>query len=158
MKLANRIFLVLCLSGFCAAQNWESVHDAGVKASKESRFPEAEKLLAQSLDIARHSSEMSPILGRNLIDMAEVYRTEGKYGQAQPLYEEALQVNAKRFGADSAEVAEVLDRHAELYKILNDYAHAEPMLQRALEIRKKKLPPDSVELAQAENDLGELYT
>ena len=137
------LLLAFSLTALCTAQEtWNKVHEAGMKATRESRFADAEKSLSQSLTIARHAPELVIVLGRNLIDLAEVYRTEGKYGEAQPLYEEALKVDSKQFGADSVEVAEVLDRHAELYKTLNDYAHAEPMLQLALDIRKKKMPVD----------------
>src|SRR5882724_9987966 len=75
-----------------------------------------------------------------MLDLAEVYRTEGKYGQAQARYEEALKIYTQQYGEDSLQVAEVLNKHAELYKTLNDYAKAEPLLQRSLEIRQRKLP------------------
>src|SRR5262245_41595665 len=112
VRLRQIVLVLISLTAICIGQElWEQTHEAGVKASKESRFADAEKLLGQSLQIAHRSTSLAPFLGRNLIDLAEVYRTEGKYGEAQPLYEEALKVNSKQFGVDSAEVAEVLDRH-----------------------------------------------
>jgi hypothetical protein len=38
MKLVSRLLLLLCLTALCAAQtDWERIHEAGAKASKESR-------------------------------------------------------------------------------------------------------------------------
>jgi hypothetical protein len=57
---------------------------------------EAEKLLSDSVEEARRQAAVSPLLARSLADLAEVYRTEGKYSQAQAAYEEALQLCTKR--------------------------------------------------------------
>jgi tetratricopeptide (TPR) repeat protein len=151
------VWLGLCLTlvGAALAQEaWQQAHEAGVKAAKEARFAAAEKLLSQSIRQTRSSGTINALLARSLLDLAEVYRTEGKYAQAQPCYEEALQIDQQQYGADSLQAAEVLDRHAELYKTLSDYAHAEPMLLRALEIRQRKLPPEHAAIAQVQNDLG----
>src|SRR5437660_1757534 len=126
------LWLGLAVASAGAQEAWQRVHEAGSRAAKEARFADAEKLLSQSVREARHLSELSPLLARSLLDLAEVYRTEGRYTEAQPCYEEALKIDSKQHGPESLEVAEVLDRQAELFKTLTDYSHAELALQRSL--------------------------
>jgi tetratricopeptide (TPR) repeat protein len=139
-------------------QAWEQAHEAGAKAAKQAHFAEAERLLLRSEQEARRAGETSPLLARSLLDLAEVYRTEGKYSGAQPRYEEALKIYTRQYGEESLQVAEVLNKQAEFFKALNDYAEAEALLQRSMEIRQRNRAADSRELAQVQNDLGELYT
>ena len=147
----------LATSTLPAQENWQREHNSGAKAAKAANFAEAETLLSQSADEARKAGNAN-LLARSLVDLAEVYRSEGKYTPSQTTYNEALQLYTKQDGAESPAVAEVLNGQAELFKILNDYAQAEPLLLRALEIRQKKLPQPDLATAQTQNDLGELYT
>ena len=163
MKLRRTIQSLVVLLPVCtflavAQTEWERAHETGVQAAAQSHFSEAEKLLSQSLTIARRSAQVSPLVARSLLDLAEVYRTEGKYGEAEPLYQQASEVSTRQYGESSPEIAEVLDRHAELYKTLNDFGCAQPMLEKAFEIRKQQNPADAKATAQVQNDLGELYT
>ena len=92
--------LIACLVGgigiaVAAQTTWERDHGAGVKAAKAAHFGEAEKLLSDSVEEARRQAAVSPLLARSLVELAEVYRTEGKYSQAQGANEEALQVCTK---------------------------------------------------------------
>jgi len=91
-----------------AQEAWERDHEAGVKAAKAAHFSEAEGLLLGSADQARKTAT-APLLARSLLDLGEVYRSEGKYAPAQSCYVEALQIYTKQYGADSPQAAEVLN-------------------------------------------------
>src|SRR6266700_2142002 len=95
-------------------------------------------------------------LPRTIVDLAQVYRAEGKYSDALLLYERAMQTYSNLYGPESPELAETLYGEAEL-KTLNDYSHAEPLLLKSLELRQKLLAADSGEVGQSKDDLGELY-
>jgi hypothetical protein len=62
------------------------------------------------------------------------------------------------WGAESLQVAEVLNGRAELYKALNDSGHGEPLLLHAVEIRETRGKEADLEIAKAQNDLGGFYT
>src|SRR5882672_6003123 len=77
---------------------WEHLHESGVKAAREVRFADAERLLFGSVTEARKNGAINRLLARSLLDLAEVYRTEGKYDLAQPCYAEALRIDQKQDG------------------------------------------------------------
>lgn len=96
----------LATSTLRAQENWQREHNSGAKAAKAANFAEAEKLLSQSADEARKAGNAN-LLARSLLDLAEVYRSEGKYTPSQTAYNEALQLYTKQDGAESPAVAEV---------------------------------------------------
>jgi hypothetical protein len=75
-----------------AQEAWERDHEAGAKAAKGAHFAEAEKLLSRSADETRQTGAVTPLLARSLLDLGEVYRSEGKYSSAQSCCDEALQI------------------------------------------------------------------
>src|SRR5882724_11852143 len=137
---------------------WVANEDAAASASKLAHFAEAEKFLLGNEKLAGTFPPKDARLPRTTLDLAQVLRAEGKYSEALPRYERALQLYTELYGAESTELADTLNGEAELYKSLNDYPHAEPLLEKSLAIRQKLLPPDSADAAQSKNDLGELYT
>jgi tetratricopeptide (TPR) repeat protein len=135
---------------------WVANEDAGASASKTAHFAEAEKLFLSNEKLAASFPAKDARLPRTTLDLAQVLRAEGKYSEALPRYERALQLYTELYGAESTELADTLNGEAELYKSLNDYPHAEPLLEKSLAIRQKLLPPDSADAGQSKNDLGEL--
>ncbi|MEY2411828.1 MAG: hypothetical protein QOD84_434, partial [Acidobacteriaceae bacterium] len=143
----------------CAAQDkWRNTEMAAARASKQAHFSEAEKILVANVSFAETLAPKDARRPRTLFDLAEVYRAEGKYSEALPLYERALQIYGTLYGAEASEIADTMEGEGELYKSLNDYLHAEPLLSRALAMREKLLSPGDDDIAQSDNDLGELYT
>src|ERR1700687_3621399 len=140
------------------SETWEANDKAAAAASKAAHFDEAEKALLANEKLAETFPPKDARLPRTIFDLAQVYRAEGKYSDALPLYEQALQIDAKLYGPESQEVAAVLDGEAELFRSLNDYARAEPLLLKSLELRQKLRPAEDGDIAESENDLGEVYT
>lgn len=70
----------------------ESNRRSSRSGRKEAHFDEAEKLLSGNLKSAEKFPGKDPRLPRTLFDLAEVYRAEGKYAEALPAYERALQI------------------------------------------------------------------
>src|SRR5271157_423606 len=158
-RLAGLVSILLALPTVLTGQDsWKATEEAAARAAKAAHFDEAEKLLTTNWRLAETLPAKDPRRPRTAFDLAEIYRAEGKYSQALPVYERALDIYTKLYGAEATEVADTLDGEAELYKSLNDYAHAEPLLLRCLTIRQKLLHPGDPDIAQAQNDLGEIYT
>jgi len=83
-----------------------------------------------------------PDTATSLNNLAELYRYQGKYEQAEPLYLRALSIFEQRLGAEHPYTAEVLHGLAELYQQQGKYEQAEPLYQRALTVREKCLGPN----------------
>ena len=66
-----------------------------------------------------------------------LYSDQGKYEEAEPLYQQALAIDEKVYGQDHPEVATDLSSLANLYWNQGKYEEAEPLYQRALAIREQ---------------------
>ena len=72
------------------------------------------------------------ILAATLNNLAERYKEEGRYADAEPLYKRALAIREKALGPDHPDVAQSLNNLADLYSAQGRYADAEPLYKRAL--------------------------
>ena len=82
-------------------------------------------------------------------NLGSIYQKLGKYDQADPLLQSALDERKKLFGADSAEAAESL---IALGLLRSDQAHldqAEQLTRQGLEIDQRHFPPDHPAIAKA---------
>jgi tetratricopeptide (TPR) repeat protein len=91
------------------------------------------------------------------LNAAEVYRAQGKYAAAEPLYQRALLKMEKALGPNHPLVAAVLNNLATLYQAQGRYAEAEPLYQRALSIYEKALRPDHPQVATTLENMAYLY-
>jgi tetratricopeptide (TPR) repeat protein len=81
----------------------------------------------------------------------------GKFDEAIPIAQEALELAERVVGPDHPDTSAVVFLLAELYRSTGDYAKAEPLFQRALKIDEKALGPDHPQTATILNNLAELY-
>ena len=72
------------------------------------------------------------ILAATLNNLAELYKEEGRYADAEPLCKRALAIREKALGPDHADVAQSLNNLADLYSAQGRHADAEPLYKRAL--------------------------
>jgi CHAT domain-containing protein/Tfp pilus assembly protein PilF len=86
----------------------------------------------------------------------ELYRA-GKYDEAIPLVERALEIRKKLLGPDHRDVAAAILGRANLYRDKSEYAKAEPLYRQALNILEKALGPDHPDVARAINNLAIFY-
>ena len=78
-------------------------------------------------------------LGLN--NLAALYRNQGRYTDAEPLYKRSLAIWEKALGPEHPDVALGLNNLAALYRNQGRYTDAEPLLKRSLAIREKALGP-----------------
>ena len=90
-----------------------------------------------------------------LNNLAELYRRQGKYVEAEPLYKRALVIREKALGPNHPDVAQSLNNLALVYSKV--YTEAEPLLKRALVIREKALGSEHPDVAGSLYNLAELY-
>ncbi len=94
---------------------------------------------------------------RKLHEESVRLRRAGKYEEARPLAERALEIREKALEPDHPDVAGSLNDLAILYRNKGDYAKAEPLYQRSLAIREKALGPEHPDVAASLNNLAILY-
>jgi tetratricopeptide (TPR) repeat protein len=81
----------------------------------------------------------------------------GKYDEACPLAERALEIRRRELGPDHLDVANSLNNLGNIYYFKGDYAKAEPLYQHALALRKKWLGPEHHQVAGLLNNLALIY-
>ena len=90
-------------------------------------------------------------------NLAELYRSQGRYGDAEPLLKRSLVILEKALGPGHPDVALGLSNLAGLYWKQGRYGDAEPLLKRSLAIWEKVLGPGHPSVATSLNNLAELY-
>jgi tetratricopeptide (TPR) repeat protein len=76
-------------------------------------------------------------VGQVLNNLAELYRAQGHYAKAEPLYKRSLAIQEKALGPAHADVGIVLNNIGSLYLIEGRYNEAEPLFKRSLAIYEK---------------------
>src|SRR5262249_10830605 len=95
---------------------------------------------------------------RKLYKKASDLRNSGKYDEALPQFERALEIREKRLGPDHPDVSQAISGLATLHYYKGEYAKAEPLYQRALAITEKSLGPEHPDVAQSLHNLAVLYS
>ena len=114
----------------------------------------AEQLLQKAIN---QSSQPSDFLAENLTNLAALYRTQGKYEEAEHLIAQSLAIDEKIYGENHPEVATSLNNLAALYRAQGKYAEAEPLYRRSLAIMEKQLGENHPDVATSFNNLAALY-
>ena len=82
---------------------------------------------------------------------------QGKYQEAIPIAERAVEMAKRVRGPEHSETADALNNLGFLFKKIRDYAKAEPLYREALQIRQKVLGSEHLDTATSLNNLGLLY-
>ncbi len=106
-----------------------------VKAPTEARLVEAQKAFDEGLELKK----------------------AGKYAEAVPLLERALELRESVLSGMHPQVAQCLSLLGDTHSDLADYARAEPLLTRALEIREATLGENHPDVGESVNLLAVLY-
>ena len=88
--------------------------------------------------------------------VAQLYGV-GRYEEAIPIGEKALEVSEQVFGTDHSNTGNSLSNLGMLYVATGDYDRAELLLQRALKNQEKALGPEHLVTAGIVYNLAELY-
>jgi tetratricopeptide (TPR) repeat protein len=89
--------------------------------------------------------------------LARLYKAQGRYAEAEPLYERSLAIREQQLGANHPDVATSLNNLAALYDSQGRYAEAEPLYERSLAIHEQQLGADHPDVASSLNNLAALY-
>src|SRR5262249_3263849 len=79
-----------------------------------------------------------PDLGATLHNLAKLYKKQGRYSAAQPLYVRSLDIFEKALGPDHPNVSTVLHGLAELAYLRSDWSRAADYCRRSIDIIKRR--------------------
>jgi tetratricopeptide (TPR) repeat protein len=105
----------------------------------------------------RNDNNEDTQLALSLHGLAILYRSQGRYSEAEPLCLRSLEIRERQLGGDHPDIAESLNNLALLYYSQREYSKVEPLYLRSLEIREKKLGVDHPDVAESLNNLAALY-
>jgi tetratricopeptide (TPR) repeat protein len=75
----------------------------------------------------------------SLNNLANLYKSQGRYTEAEPLYLEALDLTKRLLGDNHPDVAQSLNNLAYLYQSQGRYTEAEPLYLEAIKIATQVL-------------------
>jgi tetratricopeptide (TPR) repeat protein len=101
--------------------------------------------------------ELESDLASSLAWQGDLYRTQGRYAEAEPLFVRSLEILENQLGVDHPNVAQSLNNLALLYKSQGRYSKAQLLYARSLEISEHQLGADHPNVAQSLNNLAALY-
>ncbi len=134
------------------------LNQAGMYLVHHALYTVALLLIQRALAICeRQLGPEHPDCASSLNNLAVLYRTLGKYAQAEPLYQRALAIREQQLGADHPKTALSLNNLAVCYQSQGKYAEAEPLFRRALNLREQQLGPDHPDTAQGLSNLAGIY-
>ena len=93
---------------------WESYITAAQQAYQQAEYAEAEKQLEAALKETEAFGLDDVRLATSLNNLAALYHAQGKYAEAEPLYQRALAIREKAFGPEHPDVATSLNNLAQL--------------------------------------------
>ncbi len=118
-------------------EQWQSHMDAGVQAYRQGNYPEAEKQFGAALKEAEGFGPQDPRLATTLKNLAVLYRVQGRYAAAGPIYKRALAIFEKALGPEHPRVATSLENYAALLRKTGRDDEAVQLEARAKAIRAK---------------------
>jgi tetratricopeptide (TPR) repeat protein len=77
---------------------WETCLHAGVKAQRQGHVAEAARLYQVAIRRAARFGPQDPRLMTSLADLAALYKAQGDYQKAEPLYQRALAIGEEALG------------------------------------------------------------
>jgi tetratricopeptide (TPR) repeat protein len=90
----------------------------------------------------------------DLNEQAEALNSQGEYAQAQPLFEQALEINRRLLSNDHPDTALSYNNLAANLNAQGNYAAAQPLYEKALVIRRRLLSDDHPDTAQSCNNVA----
>src|SRR5262245_32634562 len=143
--------------------------EVSLVAEAEGRFPldvrpKQDGAPAGSYEIRIEESRVATDTDRALHDASKQFeealklRDAGKYDEALPFAERALEIRERLLGIEHRDVAAAINSLAGIYTGKGEYVKAEPLYKRALDIREKGLGKDHPDTAESLNNLAALYS
>lgn len=138
-------------------KRWQEHIVAAQQAYAQARFADAERACRAALEEAEGMGAGHPRIAAALNDLGEIFRAQGRYAEAEPLFRQSLAQSEEALGPWHLQVAHTLHNLAALCGGQEKSEEAERYYRRALEIGERILGPEDSSLAASLNNLALLY-
>jgi tetratricopeptide (TPR) repeat protein len=128
-----------------------------VKLVEEGDFDSALLVTQQAVKLGEESRSEHPAIADSLNNLAELYRMQGRYLLAKPLYLKAFNMRKSLLGESHPDIAQSLNNLAAFLVTQGHYQEAEEKLFTALDIWKHHLGEEHPEIATNLNNIAEVY-
>jgi tetratricopeptide (TPR) repeat protein len=146
------VIVCLSLAGLALGQDanlWQQHAETAKKAHQQGDEVLAEKLLQLSYQEAERFGPDDPRFAISMHNLANLYATQGKYSQAEPLYLRAVAVLEKARGAEHPQTALARVGLADLYQVEGRLVEADSLYLRSVTNLEKGLGKDHTLVALA---------
>ena len=127
----------------------------GHLAVRKQQFAQADKLLGESLEIARRVyGEDDPNVALCLLRIGQMRQRRGDWGRAKEEMQKALAIDEKVLARDDFAVLLILDSYADVFIDEQDWEGAKPILERTLTSAEKTMGPSNYFLSHQLQNLG----
>jgi|SRR5579871_5204666 len=106
-------------------------------------FPAASKQLDRAVDLRRRVlGPEHPDTLKSMTNLAESYRHQDKFAQAESLDSQALEIQSRVLGTEHPDTLKSMTNLAEVYRAQSKLAQAEALNSQAMEIQRRVLGPE----------------
>jgi tetratricopeptide (TPR) repeat protein len=95
---------------------WERFNMTGQQAMVQGRWADAERDFKTALVEAEAAGRLDRRLPITLTNLANCYRHQGRYAEAEPLYKRALQVKITQVGPVSYDLIPIMENYAKMLR------------------------------------------
>lgn len=155
--LLAAVLLLAPLAGRADEATWVRFLDAGTAAYNRRDPGEATRQFELALNEAESFGESDTRLATSLAWLAELYRVQRRFDEAERLIRRTISLDEKYRGPEHTDLAMSLESLALLFHTQNRQREMEPVLKRALSIYERALGPMHPRVASSLNNLASLY-
>ncbi|WP_052349634.1 CHAT domain-containing tetratricopeptide repeat protein [Planktothrix prolifica] len=139
-------------------KQWKQLNRQVINLDQQGAFTEGIAVAEQALELACYLwGKNHPNIAASCNNLAELYRSQGRYSEAEPLYLESVAIIRQSLPPNHADLARGFNNLAVLYESQGRYSEAEPLYLEAVAIIRQSLPPNHPSLARHLNNLAVLY-
>lgn len=137
---------------------WQMLMYQSQRALGVNALADAEQLAGEALDLAGGFGPADERPAKSRLQLAEVYRQQGKTGLAEQTYRNAIASYEKIAGTNNTDLILPLESLANFYYYTKvQYDQVASLYQRILNITRSTPARDPLEVARWERNLGEVY-
>jgi tetratricopeptide (TPR) repeat protein len=137
---------------------WRVLMYGSSRALRLNNLPEAARLAGEALSLAGTFGATDTRLSKSQVQMAEVYRRQGKSDLAEQTYRDAIASCEKAVGPKNPDLILPLQCLANFYYYTKvRYDQVAVLYQRILDIVRTEPAPDPLEAARWERNLADVY-
>ncbi|MDX2108322.1 MAG: tetratricopeptide repeat protein [Candidatus Melainabacteria bacterium] len=138
-----------------AQSSFTELSNEAIEYYKKGKMKDAERLFLEAIEEAGKSTAKDDNMCVGLTNLAGLYKMQGKFVKAEPIYKRAMLIQQRDFGPNDLKVAIAADNYADILMRNDKFKEAEEYYRKGLSIRQKKLASTDGEIGKNMVNLAE---